>query len=610
MSERLGDAILELKTDSKKFDKGIGKAEKRTQKLGTKLKSAGQQAALLKTKLLAIGAAIVVGAGILKAIKSVTDLGDKMAKMSQRTGIAIETLSSLQLVAELGGASIDSFAKGMKTLSKNMFDMTHGAGEEAKKSFKDIGIEVENADGSLRDVLDVVFDIADEFKGMAAGARKAAVAQTVLGRAGIDLIPTLNQGSEAIRRQIQLAKDLGLTWTEVTGPQAEKFNDEITKLTFAMSALWKNIVMDGVPALTKLSTGLVKGIVATRNMNLGIGNYRLNLLALLAPASTWANIITKIQEETDKATTAANKHNTALETTKERMIALAAASQKVAQEQAKTFTDRFNKDMEEGRVLTESMKTEQEALNDALTRFLELRNMGAITEETFGRANKEAIEDFEKSLADLDEEIKSKPADLEKMGDAFEKQARQIEVFEGLFDSVTRGISTNIDGVIQGTQELTEAFRKMTSDILLSMSRFFAELAIEEVKQRLKNILFPTGAGAPGSPSFVGPRQPKKGIFGLGGFLGIFDKGGIVPGRIGAPMPAIVHGGEEITPPGKSSGGGAAIIQNINISPGIQGTVRAEIMAMMPLIKRVAIDAVLTSRSRGGGMARAMGSRA
>lgn len=38
------------------------------------------------------------------------------------------------------------------------------------------------------------------------------------------------------------------------------------------------------------------------------------------------------------------------------------------------------------------------------------------------------------------------------------------------------------------------------------------------------------------------------------GFLG-FEKGGIVPGKKGEPVPAIVHGGEKIIPAGKSAGG-------------------------------------------------------
>jgi hypothetical protein len=50
----------------------------------------------------------------------------------------------------------------------------------------------------------------------------------------------------------------------------------------------------------------------------------------------------------------------------------------------------------------------------------------------------------------------------------------------------------------------------------------------------------------------------------VGGFLLGFDQGGVVPGRIGAPRLAVVHGGETITPPGRSSGGGQPIV-NIQI---------------------------------------------
>jgi len=46
----------------------------------------------------------------------------------------------------------------------------------------------------------------------------------------------------------------------------------------------------------------------------------------------------------------------------------------------------------------------------------------------------------------------------------------------------------------------------------------------------------------------------------LSGSLG-FAEGGIVPGPVGAPVPAIVHGGETIIPVGKSAGG---IVININ----------------------------------------------
>jgi len=59
--------------------------------------------------------------------------------------------------------------------------------------------------------------------------------------------------------------------------------------------------------------------------------------------------------------------------------------------------------------------------------------------------------------------------------------------------------------------------------------------------------------------------------------------------------------------PSHQLGGGANIVQNINVSTGVQQTVRAEIIQLMPMIKKASVEAVLEERSRGGQMAQAMG---
>lgn len=264
MSEKLGDAILELKTDSKRFDKGVDKAKKKTDKLEAKLKKAALAAKSLKVKLIAIGAAIVVGVGITKAIQKVTNLGDEIAKMSLKTGIATETLSSFRLVMNLGGTDIKSFAKGIKTLSKNMFDLSTGVGEEARKAFDAINVSALNTDNTLRDNLDVMFDVADAFSAMEGGARKSAIASALFGRAGLELIPTLNMGSQAIRDQVQLAKDLGLQFSTLEGKQMEAFTDAVEILNTAFFALWQRLVINITPALTKVATLLTKGFVAAK----------------------------------------------------------------------------------------------------------------------------------------------------------------------------------------------------------------------------------------------------------------------------------------------------------------------------------------------------------
>jgi hypothetical protein len=53
--------------------------------------------------------------------------------------------------------------------------------------------------------------------------------------------------------------------------------------------------------------------------------------------------------------------------------------------------------------------------------------------------------------------------------------------------------------------------------------------------------------------------------------------------------------------------GGVTVHQTINISTGVAQTVRAEIAALMPAIKRQTVDAVADARMRGGSFASAMG---
>ena len=65
--------------------------------------------------------------------------------------------------------------------------------------------------------------------------------------------------------------------------------------------------------------------------------------------------------------------------------------------------------------------------------------------------------------------------------------------------------------------------------------------------------------------------------------------------------------GGHITPNSGGGGGGATtIVQNINVSTGVQQTVRAEIRQMMPQIADSAKGAVLDAKRRGGSYGRAM----
>jgi uncharacterized membrane protein len=110
--------------------------------------------------------------------------------------------------------------------------------------------------------------------------------------------------------------------------------------------------------------------------------------------------------------------------------------------------------------------------------------------------------------------------------------------------------------------------------------------------------------GSPGGNAPMGSVRPKARTFDGGGYTGGGSRSGGLDGKGG--FMAMLHPKETVVDHTKGqSGGGVTIVQNINISTGVQQTVRAEIRQMMPQIADSAKGAVLDAKRRGGSYGRA-----
>jgi len=68
---------------------------------------------------------------------------------------------------------------------------------------------------------------------------------------------------------------------------------------------------------------------------------------------------------------------------------------------------------------------------------------------------------------------------------------------------------------------------------------------------------------------------------------------------------AMLHPRETVVDHTKGQSGGVTVVQNINVSTGVQQTVRTEIKSLMPQIANSAKAAVLDAKRRGGSYGRA-----
>lgn len=204
----------------------------------------------------ALGVA-ALGVGLVVSARNAINLADEMSKLSQRTGISIQTLSALTHAASLAGASAEELKVGVKKLATSMFDAAHGSAESLSV-FRQISVSATDANGALRKTDDVLSDVSDRFSQMPDGATKSAIAVKLFGRAGEKLIPLLNQGRNGLAEMRKEVVRLGLSIDDKTGTSAEAFNDNMTRLQATLGGIGIKIATGMLPALESLSNGLTE----------------------------------------------------------------------------------------------------------------------------------------------------------------------------------------------------------------------------------------------------------------------------------------------------------------------------------------------------------------
>jgi hypothetical protein len=197
-------------------------------------------------------------AAALSAIsfRNVIDGADQLGKLSERTGVSVENLSSLAYAGKLADVSIDQLADAMKKLNLNIAAAARGEKEQAE-AFKAIGVQVKNVDGSVRKADEVFDDLAESFASYRDGANKVALANAVGGRSFEALIPLLNGGRQGLKDARRELEQFGGVMTGELSKNAQQFNDNMTKLGTAAEALKIQLASGLVGELAKVSSNLV-----------------------------------------------------------------------------------------------------------------------------------------------------------------------------------------------------------------------------------------------------------------------------------------------------------------------------------------------------------------
>ena len=233
----IGALRVSLGLDATQFSRGLRQAESSMQRLGRQMQI--------------VGAAVsAVGTGVALAIRGQLNAIDELGKTAQMIGVPVEALSQLEHAANLSGVSMDGLRTSLTRLGINM--------TQNERGFASLGIAVRDADGQMRPVVDVMMEISDRLAAMPDGAEKTALAVQLMGRSAGEMIPLMNDGSEAIRQMMQEADQLGLTVSASSAAAAEQFNDNMDRIRAAATGIFRQIAENLAPYLADLSERLVE----------------------------------------------------------------------------------------------------------------------------------------------------------------------------------------------------------------------------------------------------------------------------------------------------------------------------------------------------------------
>ena len=215
-----------------------------------------------------------------------------------------------------------------------------------------------------------------------------------------------------------------------------------------------------------------------------------------------------------------------------------------------------------------------------------------------------------------DEEIEA----AAKLFEVRQKEEDQLERIrqrnDELAGSIAQYMGDALMSIVDGTMTVKDAFKSMASDIIKELYRV---LVVQELVFQAKKAMKTAGWLADGGAFSGGSALPNANGNGFsGGNVIPFASGGVVGspttfGMSGGRTGLMGEAGPEAIMPlqrgpnGKlgvtvngGDGGGVTVNQVINISTGVQQTVRAEIKSMMPQIADNAKAAVLDAKRRGG----------
>jgi hypothetical protein len=579
----------------------------------------GVTSAIFSMRTALVGVAGVAGFGYLA--KRSLDATDSLKKTADKIGTTTEALGALRYAANVSGVETRTLDMAMQRFTRRAAEAAAGTGE-AKAAIRELGLNAQELNRMTLD--EKMLTLADAFGGVRSESDKLRLAFKLFDSEGAALVNTLGLGKDGLAAMLGEARALGLTMSTSAAVGVEKTNDALLKLGGLFKGVTDQTVAALAPAIEMLVerfTGFLqrsieaKGGIERFAKSLAIdllNGIKIALFAFEDLANGFIKVYNgavsvknQLKDTFGQGTKSAaaykkelaeidkqiegNKNATNLNEDKQmEVIDLLIARRKEALKlyhqaqdaEAKTpvgdvsFAGRLVGDLD---ALILSLSSTQDAIVN-----LPAAVVPALNNIELG------FKSWSDTIPDLDTSI----------------QALANQGLNGLTDALTAGVT--------GAANFADAMKAMAKSVIDSL-----------IKMLIQKYIVDAAFGA--ITGFIGGGGGGGGGGGLGNISTLSARGGInnlpfkaIGGSVQSGQPYMVgeRGPEMFVPNSQGSivpnnrmggGGGVVVNQTINVTTGVQQTVRAEIATLMPQIANAAKGAVADAKMRGGNYSKMLG---
>jgi len=575
------------------------------------LDKATKQAEMSLGKLAKMAVAVAgpaaLGALVVKQLKVI----DATLDMANQFAISTTALGAMKLVAREAGVEFGKLAGTMTIMQRNIFTAATGEGDQ-RTAIKVLGLDVKELAQMKPD--EQFGKLSEAIAKVENPTLKAGLAAKVFGKNARELMQVFDDYAEKLENARQFNEKFNVTVSQIDSEKVSEANDAFDRVKDVVQGLGNTIAVEVAPLITSMSNALVNAGIdgedfaeATKKA-MKVAAFAIDVVrhAIRGMSLMYNAAIVGIMDATAKASRQLVKFAEAvadvmnlipgIERQPNQALKLFADNMTIGAAEGKREIADLVKEMQTFESTSSRIEASQSAAEIRARAAVNLRNnMPGGTGDLSDLFGKESAEDAKKALDELRE--------------SWNEQSKQLQDFRSQTASVFSDFTKN---VMRGENAL-ESFKNKMLDVAGSVIDSMFQMSFGNSSGgglfgTIAESIF-SGFGISGGQPNAGfkpgisvpPRKPfaKGGAFLNSSTMFPMSTGIGEGGEAGMEAIMPLSRGADGKLGVRGSGGGVTVHQNLNISTGVQQTVRAEIQRMMPDIQAASKAAVQDGLNRG-----------